>query len=398
LQKFYKRWIQAGFVFGMVAVLCGCRDNPEAVSVPYPQKLCIDAAEVIPRMFHPVNDLNDFRTQCSTLVAAAASGDSCAGDSLEAPFLLTCPWRFPCAERYLKGENHGYFQLRALDAFARVPDARMTPYVTTLMTDENDLVREYAAIAAGKNCGDSLVDTLLSQMVCREGNGYIRQTAEAMIRYRHEGALRHDVSRQPVTGYTPNPRFRAFFIQDDSLACLTRIETADITEREIPAAGRFIYPHQQYKLMHDEERCFRISFGIEMSPRSYHVGEDSGWELPGLAVHAITDGIVIRILYDQTWGNCVAIESRIGKKKFINHFYGHLDDVLFVKTGERICCGQLIGTTGAPFSRENGGYRPHLHLGIAKGRLRDTGTIGYYHRIDAWYNPVAFLYARVERE
>lgn len=359
-------------------------------SLNYPQNLVVDAVEIIPTVMKPVEESTQYIQQKTALAVSPSKTRCSTADSFELPFFLRDTVLLPkVCSRYLGSSMHPYYKIRALNALSSLGDRNFCSLVTPLLHDSNDLIREYAVIAAGVICSECYIDTLQS-LLKNEQNGYIKKTVEYSCMRIKDNTYTGTVSDNLDTSFKlPTEPFFKQSTESKALAWETTIfpESANI-----PLAQKFIYPHQQYKLMNDRQYYHKISFGIEMLPKLIHVGEDSGWELPGMPIHAITDGVVVRVMYEQTWGNLIAIESRLPEGKCISHFYGHLSEEVGVAIGDYVTCGQFIGTIGSPMSRENGGYRPHLHLGIAKGRLKDTGTIGYYHRTDAWYNPVSFLY------
>jgi murein DD-endopeptidase MepM/ murein hydrolase activator NlpD len=71
------------------------------------------------------------------------------------------------------------------------------------------------------------------------------------------------------------------------------------------------------------------------------------------------------------WGNVVVIEHQLADGKYATSIYGHLANDRLVKAGDFVQAGQQIGTVGA--TRVNGGYKPHLHLGVRAGRMAEVG-------------------------
>lgn len=123
-----------------------------------------------------------------------------------------------------------------------------------------------------------------------------------------------------------------------------------------------------------------------------HVGADLGWYQVGEPVFAIASGVV-RIssgpdfradkarpkdepgnAASLLWGNFVAIEHRFALNQYVTSVYGHLGTDRRVKAGDIVGAGEQIGTIGRQHLRVNGGYKPHLHLGIRKGRIAEEGS------------------------
>lgn len=124
----------------------------------------------------------------------------------------------------------------------------------------------------------------------------------------------------------------------------------------------------------------------------YHVGADLGWFRVGEPVYAVAAGVV-RISRPgilarakaagkpapklppgaMLWGNFIAIEHKLKNGVYVTTFYGHLGDKRLVKTGDVVKAGQRIGSIGKQSRAINGGYKPHLHFGVAYGRKLEKG-------------------------
>ena len=71
--------------------------------------------------------------------------------------------------------------------------------------------------------------------------------------------------------------------------------------------------------------------------------------MEGLPVHSIADGIVTNIIYEQSWGCLVAVQSRLRVCGTVTSFYGHLSRYIDVKVGQGVNVGdkiEEIATTG----------------------------------------------------
>ena len=130
-----------------------------------------------------------------------------------------------------------------------------------------------------------------------------------------------------------------------------------------------------------------------------HVGADLGWFQLGEPVFAIGAGVV-RISQGppapdkkksgksspsrrtgpapMPWGNVVMIEQRRSSGDFFTTIYGHLDTNRKVAVGDIVKAGQHIGNIGRNNPRINGGYNPHLHLGIREGRMIKPGMVLFH--------------------
>jgi murein DD-endopeptidase MepM/ murein hydrolase activator NlpD len=117
-----------------------------------------------------------------------------------------------------------------------------------------------------------------------------------------------------------------------------------------------------------------------------HLGADVGFYRVGEPVYAVANGVV-RMSQgppkeDSTktkqkpatkleWGNFIVLEHRLSNDKYATTIYGHLANERLVNVGDVVQAGQQIGTIGT--TRVNGGYKPHLHLGVREGRMAAVG-------------------------
>src|SRR3954469_19795473 len=117
-----------------------------------------------------------------------------------------------------------------------------------------------------------------------------------------------------------------------------------------------------------------------------HLGADVGWYRVGEPVFAVANGIVrlsqgpVHFEKDKKtgkqpkvleWGNHIVIEHKLADEKYAATVYGRLANERWVKGGEVVSAGQQIGSIGP--TNVNGGYKPHLHLGVRDGRMAEVG-------------------------
>jgi murein DD-endopeptidase MepM/ murein hydrolase activator NlpD len=117
-----------------------------------------------------------------------------------------------------------------------------------------------------------------------------------------------------------------------------------------------------------------------------HLGADVGWYRVGDPVFAVANSVVRmsegppKVDRDEKksnvpkkleWGNVVVIEHRLADNKYATTIYGHLIGERLVKVGDVVRAGQQIGMIGS--TAVNGGYKPHLHLGVREGRMAEMG-------------------------
>ncbi len=289
----------------------------------------------------------------------------------------------------LSESHHPYIITQLLYALSQIKSDYGRDVIIPFLDDENDLIREYASNALGFR-GNSADTILINNVLKAETNCYVIETLKAAKR-----RLSGQIPKANAIPYDSSFGINSYLLgSGEKRYYFSKIFEPDYTLA--PFQNRFVYPHQQYKLMHDDHLYRKLNFGRENRDGSFHVGEDSGWELSGLPIHSITSGVVVLVMYEPSWGHLVSIETKNESGEIFHHYYGHLSENIDVSAGDHIYCGQKIGEIGPTWSVMNGGYRAHLHLGIAKGKQSETGCKGYYNHTDWWYNPVSFLYARIE--
>ena len=140
-----------------------------------------------------------------------------------------------------------------------------------------------------------------------------------------------------------------------------------------------------------------------------HLGADVGWYRVGEPVYCVADGVV-RISQGpptargerkraiprgaMSWGNLIAIEHRLTNDLYVTTIYGHLGPDRQVQVGQIVEAGHQIGTIGKQSRNVNGGYKPHLHFGVRKGRFARISIVGYGLSTTDWHDPTEFLKER----
>jgi murein DD-endopeptidase MepM/ murein hydrolase activator NlpD len=254
-----------------------------------------------------------------------------------------------------------------------------------LALDDSALVREYAARALGRIGG---VGTLLflEGRSTAEGDDYVRATV---------AAARRRLTGERHPGVTA-PQYDARGLKKLAFFYNGRVAGGGYVQRRVPESARpalpargFVYPHQQYRWPLE---------GIPPLPNFggplHHVGEDSGWLLQGLPIHAIADGVVCQVLYDRSWGSVVVVEHRLEDGGSATSYYAHLDHDLDVSVGQRVEVGQNLGVIGPAVSVENGGYWSHAHVGIEPVPCSEANVVGYDVDLDHYRDALSFIATR----
>jgi len=103
-------------------------------------------------------------------------------------------------------------------------------------------------------------------------------------------------------------------------------------------------------------------------------------------------------LTKKNWGGVVIIAHHNYKsKKTFYSLYGHLGK-RYVKTGDLVEMGELIGTIGKSLSESNGGWKSeHLHFAIYHGPFHGKVLPGYLSKeeentkMEYWSDPETFI-------
>ena len=106
------------------------------------------------------------------------------------------------------------------------------------------------------------------------------------------------------------------------------------------------------------------------------------------------DGKIIQ----RNWGGIIIIAHKgLANKKVFYSLYGHLGR-RYVKKGDTVEIGDLIGAVGKAMSESNGIWeQEHLHFAIYSGPFHGKVLPGYYKegedltQLEYWYNPIIFI-------
>lgn len=160
------------------------------------------------------------------------------------------------------------------------------------------------------------------------------------------------------------------------MAMMLSASTAKATN--IPVAKSLIFPIKGYTV---NDSYFLHEDIYDGKDWGLHLGEDMRTE-PATHVMAVGDGLVVysgnhpgvwKILPDKSrqpirnWGNLIIIAHQNPKDgKIFLSVYGHLGE-RYVKKGQIVSKGEVIGDVGAADTPENGLWYAHLHFAIYVG-------------------------------
>lgn len=168
-----------------------------------------------------------------------------------------------------------------------------------------------------------------------------------------------------------------------------------------PRPERLVLPVEGYVVT---GRAFLEEAVIGGEPWGIHLGEDV-LASPGTSVHAVGDGVVVyaalragRFRRRGSWGNIVIIgHTHMADGQPFYSMYGHLGERYCVE-GNRVACGEAIGTVGAGRTRANGWWpEPHLHFALYRGPWEGNVLPGYFReedertKLEYWLPPSAFV-------
>lgn len=140
-----------------------------------------------------------------------------------------------------------------------------------------------------------------------------------------------------------------------------------------------------------------------------HLGIDIG-VLAGTEVFSAGRGVVVysklhpgefspdEKILKRNWGGIVIIAHKdIKKKKIFYSLYGHLGK-RYVKKGDSVEIGELLGTIGKSMTESNGIWEDeHLHFAIYDGPYHAKVLPGYYNKdadlenLKYWKEPLEFI-------
>jgi murein DD-endopeptidase MepM/ murein hydrolase activator NlpD len=154
-----------------------------------------------------------------------------------------------------------------------------------------------------------------------------------------------------------------------------------------------LYPHEIMNIGSD-----RPLVPLPEKANSLHFGHDCSWFLEGSSIYAIADGVVRMIRSGGDWGGLIVVEY-LGESGKVNGLNGHCGMWVFVKPGEAVARGQLLGQMGLSFSAENGGHGAHDHFGMFEGAFAAQKCYGRSpagRSTEGWLIPPDFLTPKVE--
>jgi len=296
---------------------------------------------------------------------------------------------------------------RALLCLEYARDASALDAVWPLLAHAHPRLRERAAIACLKLWEGGGAPAALRDALRREEDFHVRRCLEALER-RVAGRLEplrvHEEHRVELeSGLLLAPFLRGM----EALERVAPGYTLRPVARpgaggaaRLPPAARWCFP----LLAWGQEEAAGVPLAPFGSPRrdgaELHAGHDAGACLEGAGVYAAAAGVVKLVASGGDLGTVVVVAHHVGGGELLCAVYLRGGDTVFVKPGEAVACGQLLGTVGLGFSIENGGAVAHLHVGLYAGPFdpaRVRGEAPAEAGLAGWVDPARALPRLVER-
>jgi hypothetical protein len=300
---------------------------------------------------------------------------------------------------YVKLLDHKDWRVvhRALLVLEHYWDESTFPRAWSMLEHKQRRVREKAAITCLKLWDGSRSADAVQALLAKEEDLHVRGALRALVR-RAEGTLPVvRLHREQVATLEDGLMLVPFYRRgvDEAPKLELRIESGRKSKKKPPPAGRWVGPLLGY----GEEEVVGgplEPFGsVTPDGSAYHVGEDAGSCLDGAGVYAPAAGIVRTVMSGGPAGTQIVLHHSLGKGILVTSLVLHAGDTAFVKPGERVEAGQLLGTVGMSWSGENGGKIAHVHLGLHRGAYDPPpdhdGYIPESEGLTGWLDPAEFL-------
>jgi murein DD-endopeptidase MepM/ murein hydrolase activator NlpD len=300
---------------------------------------------------------------------------------------------------------------RALHALEYYGDVTAIPEAWALLEDKEARLREKAAIfliktwdaGAAKGVGGGKPADALKVLQDKEEDEEVR-ACFAALQLRISGKLAPDkVSTEYVRKLDDGLMLTPFLDGMDKVKSAAPDYAAKPNARQggasastLPAAARWVWPLLNWG-KEEVNGSLQPFANLRQNGTVYHTGQDVGCCFDGAGYYAVADGIVKLVHTGSDMGTLIVVEHNAGDAVECA-LYMHGGDTVFVKTGDKVTCGQLIGTMGLSYSIENGGHFAHLHFGLYPGAFSLTHNYGY-KQVSAgladWHDPAKWLAERI---
>lgn len=303
---------------------------------------------------------------------------------------------------------------RALDALERLGDPTALPAAWALLTHPHARLREKAAIAcitlwdpaAAKALPVATPADIVADLKRREDNDQVRRCLDALGR-RIAGTLSPlHLGSEFVRTLDDGLKLTPFVDGFARLAAAAPGYTPRATSQPgggsasgLPLAESWLPPLMDFRTEEVAGAPLVPFAGKTRDGTANHAGLDAGACCDGSGIYACAEGIVRLLAGGGETGGTIVLEHHTGDPPLVNTVYLHAGDTVFVRPGDRVSEGQLLGTIGLGWSVENGGRVAHLHLGLYPGPFVAGHTYEEKPVKDGlldWLDPGMWLSERVE--
>jgi murein DD-endopeptidase MepM/ murein hydrolase activator NlpD len=297
---------------------------------------------------------------------------------------------------------------RALLALEYYRDPAALPAAWKLLFHSERRLREKAAIAciklwdraaaAGLSKGDAR--NALQSALSLEGDLHVRKCFEALLR-RMDGKLPMERTYEEFTLKGPDGLVLSPFLDgmDKAAKAAPGYAAKGVSQgggssaMKLPVADEWTTPVLGYG-QEEVPGAGLQPFGNPRDGGRVHTGQDCAASLDGSGLYAAAEGVVKLVHSGSDMGTLLVLEHRLDERQVVCAVYMHGGDTVFVKGGDRVEAGRLLGTMGLSFSLENGGHFAHLHYGLYPGPFQANHNYGYKLAKDGlsdWLDPARCL-------
>ncbi len=303
---------------------------------------------------------------------------------------------------------------RALHVLSEMGDVSVLPAAWELLAHPVARMREKAAItlielwqaAAAKSVAGGKPAEALAERQRAEPDPHVRSALEALAR-RIAGKLEPirvhtEVVRTLDDGLMLTPFLDGFHnlgTAAPGVSLKANLVQGGAGQEGQPAATRWVTPVLGFGTEEVKGVSLQPFANLRQNGTVYHTGLDVAGCIDGCGYYAIADGVVRMVHSNGDMGTLTVIEHPAGRKTSVVALYMHGGGRMYVKPGDKVVCGQLIGTMGLSYSIENGGHFAHLHFGLYPGPFSPTHNYGYRAvsaGLEDWFDPVTWLPERIE--
>jgi hypothetical protein len=302
---------------------------------------------------------------------------------------------------------------RALLALERMEDGTVVPRAFALLAHEEPRLREKAAITclrlwakAGKSAPAGAA-ARVDELLVAEGDPHVRSCLETLAAHLQKKATVERVSDE-VRVTTPEGLIWTPFLDGMDKAGTVApgvtlkpvMRTGGGSAARLAVAKRWTTPLLGFRREEVEGTSLQPFANLRNEGRTYHTGLDVGACLDGAGLYACAEGVVRLVHTGSDMGTLIVLEHHVSEHEVATLLYMHASDVVFVKAGEVVPAGQLLGSMGVGYSFENGGHFAHLHFGTYPGPFSATHNYGYKPvsaGLRDWFDPVVVIPDWIDR-